>query len=336
MSVYFDKAKGRWRFSFNRKIGGQRTRYTKLLPQGWGRTRAEAYDRRETSRLYAEASGLEKPSPKIDHAVALFLEQRIPHMRAGHGIAADLGRLLPYYEGRAFDELPDIAREYARDHTHLADASVRNRLTYVRMACRYAWKNHGMGDARPGDSMTLPVPDNERQLYLDGPALAKLWRKFDDPEARDLFQLAFYTGLRWISELLPRQPADVVRDRGAWLKVPTTKNKAPRMVPIIEDAAPLLKRLPFTQCRRYYYNAFMRAREAAGCPAIVAHDLRHSLASAIISGQGNLSDVGAALGHKNLNSSRRYAHLYPGHLREVLGKVYVKLHTTGARKAAKK
>lgn len=336
MPVYFDKSKERWRFTFNRKIRGQRTRYTKLLPKGWIRGRAEAFERFETARLYAQATGLENPAPKIQHAVALYVEHRIPNMRSGRGIGLVLVKCLPWYEDKGFDDLADVARDYVRDNPNLAPASIRNHMTYVRSACRYAWKHHKMGKARPGDDMHLPQPDNERQMYLDGPALANLWKSFDDPEARDLFRLAFFSGLRWISELLPRQAEDVIRDNGIWLRVPTTKNKAPRMVPIVPDAAPLLKRLPFPGSHRFYYNAFMRARDKAGCPELVAHDLRHCLASAIISGQGNLSDVGEALGHANLSSSKRYAHLYPGHLRDVLKKVAAQMHTKPVRKAAKK
>lgn len=242
-------------------------------------------------------------------------------MRSGQGIARDLARTLEYYEGRTFDDLPDIAIEYANDNPQLSKASIRNRLEYIRAACRYAWKHHKLGSSRPGESMAMPIPHNERQVYLDAVDLAKLWRAFDEAESRDLFRLAFFTGLRWIAELLPRTADDVIRDHGVWLRVATTKNQAPRMVPIVDEALPLLKRLPFQKSRRFYYNAFLRARVAAGFPDVRAHDLRHCLASAIISGQGNLSDVGAALGHKNLNSSRRYAHLYPGHLRDVLDRV---------------
>lgn len=47
MSVYLDRSKARWRFSFNRIIAGRRWRVTKLLAPGWSRAQAEAYDRQE-------------------------------------------------------------------------------------------------------------------------------------------------------------------------------------------------------------------------------------------------------------------------------------------------
>jgi hypothetical protein len=70
MPVYPDKDKGRWRFTFNRVIRGERYRATKLLPRGWSRAQAETYDRDETKRLYAIATGVERPEPLISQAVS--------------------------------------------------------------------------------------------------------------------------------------------------------------------------------------------------------------------------------------------------------------------------
>jgi site-specific recombinase XerD len=97
---------------------------------------------------------------------------------------------------------------------------------------------------------------------------------------------------------------------------------------IMED----LKRLPFTRHPRTYYAAFERARERAGMPWLVAHDLRHSLASDIISRGGTLPDVQGALHHDSVQSAKRYAHLYPERLRAVL--MAVKGQHTKAKKCA--
>lgn len=334
MPVYFDKAKGRWRFTFNRVINRVRHRASRLLPQGWNRSQAETYDRKQSADLYAQASGIQQPQGLIDQAVALYLQHKTPTLRDGRKAAQDLAHVLPWFEGRTFDQLGDIAAAYIKDNPGLSPATLRNRLSYLRAACRYAWKRHKLGDrARiPGADMELPSPDNAREVYHDPQELARLWAAFDDPEACALFKLAFLTGLRWRAELLPRKPEDVVRNGGIWLRVATTKNKSPRMVPVVPEAAALLRFLPFERHDRTYYAAFVRARERAGLTHSVAHDLRHTLASAIISGQGTLSDVGAALGHRSVQASRRYAHLYPAHLRTVLEAVSKKMPTAPAKK----
>lgn len=323
MPVYFDNDKGAWRYTFNRVVGGARHRSSRLLPKDWNRARAEAYDRKETGRLYAIAAGIEQPARLIDEAVRLYLQHRIPQHRAGHKAALHLAALLPWYEGHDLRDLPDVSRQYAADNaTTLAAGTIHNRLAYLKAACRYAWKHHHLVDADPTARMHVPAARNERQVYLRLPELNRLVRKCPDPDVRSIMRIAFYTGLRWISELLPLTPANVRRrGRQLWLDIATTKNATPRMVPVHPAIRADLRRLPFTRHWRDYYAAFETARKAAGLPHIHMHDLRHSLASAIISQGGTLPDVQAALHHKSVVSARRYAHLYPERLRATVLKI---------------
>lgn len=346
MPIYWDKAKKRWRFTFNRILEGARYRHTKLLPAGWSRTRADAFERQHSARLYAQASGLERPAPLIEEAVQLYLDHRIPKLRDGINAARELGAVLPWFEGKLLKNLPAVARDYASDQADkLAPATIRNRLAYLKAAARYAWKKHGLVDADPAACMELPAVNNERQVYLRVKDLGRLLAKFDDPEAAALFRMAFYTGLRWRAELLPRKPADVVRrGRQRWLLVGTTKNGTPRMVPVHPAIAGDLKRLPFSKPWYTFSDAFERARTLAGMKHVRPHDLRHSLASEIVSRGGTLVDVQGALHHRSALSSRRYAHLYPERVRQVLLQVATasrrkdrparKMHTSRTKKAA--
>jgi integrase len=53
-------------------------------------------------------------------------------------------------------------------------------------------------------------------------------------------------------------------------------------------------------------------RDAAGCPDLRIHDLRHSFASFGLGAGLNLSTVGPLLGHANEQTTKRYAHLIDG------------------------
>ena len=53
-------------------------------------------------------------------------------------------------------------------------------------------------------------------------------------------------------------------------------------------------------------------RKAAGVPDVRWHDLRHACASFLIQNGSSLAEVAAQLGHKNVATSARYAHLVPG------------------------
>lgn len=319
MPVHYDKAKGRWRYQFNRKIDGRRRRASRLLPEDWNRARAEKYERKKTGELYAVATGIEQEQRLIGDAVKLYLTHKIPKQKAGRKAALHLAALVPYYKGRGMDELPDVAREVTDGDHGWTTGTVHNRLQYLKAACRYAWRAHWRAGPDPTSTMIVPAANNERHVYITVPQLNKLLKKFNDREARDLFKMAFYTGLRWMADLLPRQPADVRRlGRQRWLYVGMTKNGTPRMVPIHKAIVPCLKRLPFKRPARDYYESFEDARNLAGMGHLTAHDLRHSLASAIVSSGGTLADVQAALHHKSAASAKRYAHLYPVRMRKVM------------------
>lgn len=322
MPVYFDRDKQRWRFHFNRVIRSHRHRASRLLPAGWDRTRAEKYDRIETGRLYAVATGVEQQDRLIDHAVALYLKHRIPKQKAGRKAAHHLAMLLPWYEGRPIEALPDVAREFAEDDHELAAGTVHNRLQYLKAACRYAWRHHWRTGADPTGAMAIPAANNERHVYLKHGKVKQLLRKIQPLDSRAIFTLSYYLGLRWQADVLPRQPGDVLRSRGqVWLNVGLTKNGTPRMKPVHPQARWALEHLPFQRHGRNHYKGFERARRELGLEHVTAHDLRHSLASVIIGAGGTLPDVQGALDHKSVVSARRYAHLYPERLRKVLFRV---------------
>ena len=340
MPVYFDSVKGRWRFSFNRVVDGRRIRATKLLAAGWSRLQAEAYDRKEGGRLYAEATGLRKPQLSLAGAVQLYSDHKLVDARGAHRKAAQhLAQLEPFIEGAELEDVAGVAAAYteAALEDELAPATIRNRLAYLKAAVRYAYRKHGYGDRDYTDRLLMPTVHNERQVYLRVPDVEKLLARIRDLEARAVFTLAFWHGCRWISEILPRTSADLERrGRELWMKVGTTKNGTPRMVPVHPRARWALEHLPFERHWRDYYKEFEAARKAAGVKHVRAHDLRHSLASAIISDGGTLDDVRAALHHESVVSSKRYSHLYPERVRRViLGVGRKNAHRKGAKNARK-
>lgn len=338
MPVYFDDDKKRWRYSFNRVIEGSRRRFTKLLPKGWSQAKAEKYDRTKTDRLYALATGVEQHEPAIGDAVALYLEHRIPNLRDGKSIAQELAHLIDYIDGKPMSQLADVSRAYAKND--LAPATIRNRLAYLRAACRYAWRKHKLTPHDPTGQMEFPTVNNARDVRL---AVAdyerKILQKIADKETRALYTLTFYTGSRWESEIHPRQPEDVHRVRGKLLlQVGMTKNGSPRLVPIHPKARWALKYLPFKFGPRYYYDRFRETREAAGLEDLWIHDGRHIVATDIIGRGGSLPDVSAALHHKSLASSARYAHILTAHTERVLFAIgrSKKVHTSHSGNRRKK
>lgn len=337
MPVYYDKDKSRWRFSFNRVIAGQRTRSTKLLPKGWSRTQAEKYDREETSRLYAIASGVEKPEPSIGAAVGLYLEHKIPKLRSGKRIAQNLAHLYEAIEGKPMSQLADVARDYVKDNPDLADGTHHNRLAYLKAACRYAWRKHKLTPHDPTGEMEIPQPDNERQVDVQVSRLEKLLLKIKPVEARALYTLAFYTGSRWNAEIWPRLPEDTYRvGSKVLLKVGQTKRGIPRLVPVPPAARWALAYLPFKMNARWYYEKFTEARATASLAGFWPHDMRHVLGADVVRRTGSQRDAMEALHHASYVSSLRYTRFATSRLEKVLlgvGKAR-KMHTPRKLKAA--
>lgn len=321
MPVYFDKAKKRWRFQLRRALAGRRIRHNQLLPAGWTRAQAFEFERVETGRLTAIAAGIQRDEPSIDEAVALYIEHRLPHLKGGRQAAQHLAHVLPWFQGKPMSALHDICRQYVAAHPALAPGTVRNRLAYLRASIRYAWKEHGLGDGAAATRMRLPAANNARHIYLVAGELERLMAAME-PEDRALWTLAFYTGLRWRSDLLRLEPGAVVRQgRAAWLDLGIAKTGVRHMVPVHPAARWALAYLPFRRSDSAYYEAFWAARDTAGLRHVRPHDLRHSFASALLSGGATLAEVGVALAHQSLASTRRYTHLYPARLVETVKKL---------------
>lgn len=303
MPIYRDKARARWRYEFSRIVDGRRRRATKLLPAAWTRAQAEAYARERDAHLYAVATGALKPQPLISEAVRLYLIEHAPGLKNRTLLERDLALVLPAYQGRTMDELAAVAREYARAHAlTLKPATVRLRMAYLRAACRWAWKTHGLGDHDPAERMTLPPVRNERHRYATRKEVLTVARAIAHRDARAVALVAFYSGMR-LAECLRAEPTP-----GGWL-LADTKNGERRLVPMHPKVAHLARRWPPAVPARTVQSWFTWAVRWLGIEDLRFHDLRHSSASAMINAGVPLYTVGAVLGHKAAASTKRYSHL---------------------------
>lgn len=199
MSAYFDERNNRWRFSFNQVIDGQRIRVTKLLPKAWNRGQAKAFDQSETARLYGAATGAIKHRYFIGDAVVAYCQHKCPNLKTGEEIEKELARIHGHYDGRYIDELAAVARDYIEaESDRVLPGTIRNRLAYLRAACRYAKKYHGMGDV---PDIALPPVRNERKEYVSRAEMIRIARQCKDRHARAIIRLAFYSGMR-IGEIM--------------------------------------------------------------------------------------------------------------------------------------
>lgn len=321
MSLHYDKAKSCWRFEFKRVVAGRRIRSTKLLPKGWSRGQAQAFDIQETQRLYALAAGPGEYRATIDDALEIYCRERIPELKHGKKQMQELARFFPAYTGRYMDELPEVCREYQEEERdNLKPATIRNRLAYLRAACRYAFKVHKLCQHDPAERMRLPTVRNERHFYSDRKQVLQIARKITNLSARAAILGGFYSGMR-LGELRRARVVD-----GAFL-LEDTKNGERRKVPIHYKLNTYLHRFPIKAAERTIQGCFKRAATQLGVGHLVPHDLRHSAASAMINNKIDLYTVGAVLGHKTPISTKRYSHLATETLAAAVATIGRKSHT---------
>lgn len=314
MSIYRDKARGRFVFEFSRRIEGRRVRAQKLLPRAWNQAQADAFDRKESARLYALAQSVGGAEYTIDQAVEVYVKERLPELKHGLSTGQALSLMLPFYEGRPLSALADVCTAYRKkatkeDGSPLAPATMKNRIRYLTAACRYAWKMHGMGEHDPAARVTVPEVRNARTVFLTRKQVLTLARACKDKQTRAAILIAFYSGMR-AGEI---RAARVV---GTAFMLNDSKNGDARIIPIHPAIRRYVGRPQRTKFAQHYH--FKVAKLAVGMPKLRFHDLRHSAASAMVAAGASTNAVGAVLGHRSAQSMKRYTHFMQEQLQEAV------------------
>lgn len=322
MPIYRDKARGCYRFEFNRVIEGRRIRARKYLPKTWTQAQADTFDRQETARLYAIGTSVERVKHTIEDAVNVYILERAPHLKSGENVTRELAQMFWAYEGRSISALSDACKFYAAKagrvnegiSTPLAPATIRNRIRQLTSACRYAWKHHGMCENDPASKVVVPSVNNSRQQYVDRAQMLAISRACTNPSARLAVRIAFYSGMR-LGEILRAQT------RVDTFYLSDTKNGDPRIVPIHPKILVCVRKFNQATPKITIQRSFMKARKLCELDHIHFHDLRHSAASALINAGVDLYTVGRILGHKDSRSTQRYSHLAIDTLTTAVGKI---------------
>lgn len=322
MSIRYIRDKKRYRFEFEATIGGQRIRASKLLPAGWNKAQADTYDKNESARLFAEASGVQRRTATIDQAVGIYIKEKCPTLKNGVGAAHELDRFSAEYVGRAIEELPEVAAAYAKKEAgRLSPATIRNRLAYLRAACRYAYRRHQLCEHDPAERMEMPRVKNERHYYATRREMLMIACAMSNAQARAVLRVAFYSGMR-LGEILRAQVVD-----GKVFLLTDTKNGDRRMVPVHPKIRACLQRFPIAIKKITVQRQFMNAARKLGLGYLHFHDMRHSAASEMINSGVNLYSVGAVLGHRSAQSTKRYSHLATDTLAEAIASIGKKSRT---------
>ena len=242
--------------------------------------------------------------------------------------------LLPRFGKSYLDEITrtDIQKlHHDRQAAGAAPGSANRLLIMMRYVFNLAlrWQTPGIRD-NPCRGVPLLQENNHRERYLSPPEAQRLYQALcqsDNPLLAYIVPMLILTGARK-REVLDARWEDFDLSRRLW-RIPISKSGKARHVPLSDGAMQILSTMPnLEDCPWAFANpktrkpfvsifcAWDTARKRAGLSDVRVHDLRHSFASLLVNAGRTLYEVQHILGHTQVKTTQRYAHLSQDTLRE--------------------
>ena len=191
----------------------------------------------------------------------------------------------------------------------------------------------GMRNDNPASGFRRRI-ENERERFLTPEEIGRLAKALDaakDQRAAGIIRLCMLTGAR-SGEVRQARFEQFNLDLGSWSKpAATTKQRKIHRIPISGDVAAIVRQRallvprgnpwlfpgdtpgqPVKDIRRFWIGIQTEAK----LPDVRIHDLRHTFASLLVSGGASLEMIGKLLGHTQMQTTQRYAHLMDSPLRD--------------------
>lgn len=234
--------------------------------------------------------------------------------------------LLPFFGKKFLDEITKqdvIAFQHGLRAKKLAPGTCNRCLILLRYAFNLAlkWEIPGI-TKNPTKDVPLFEDPNKKERFLSATethALVQAVRNSENKMLQFIIPMLLLTGARK-QEVLGAKWEDFDLDRKQW-RIPTTKAGKPRHVPLSDGVLQLLASIPRSdgpfvfanpKTQKPYVTIFCSwntARKAAGLADVRIHDLRHSFASFLVNSGRTLYEVQKILGHTQVKTTQRYAHL---------------------------
>lgn len=205
-----------------------------------------------------------------------------------------------------------------------ARGSANRRIILLRYMFNLALKWEVPGVVKnPAKHVQLADPQNVRERFLSSQEMVRLQQAVQNSPNRMLRYIVpalLLTGMRK-REVLDAQWSDINLEAKTWY-IPVTKSGKARTVDLSDSLVALLQVVPKRDGVPWVFAnpatgkpfvsifcAWDSARKKAGLQDVRIHDLRHTFASLLINASYELYDVMNALGHTQMRTTMRYAHL---------------------------
>lgn len=152
-----------------------------------------------------------------------------------------------------------------------------------------------------------------RERYMDGDETTRIAQALAEQGHKTPASVAFI----YLLILTGARSGEIAAAQWRWVKGNTIEfpdsKTGKKTVYLPPQAIEVLNRLPRTNGTitgiKSPKKIWAQVRVKAGCPDLRLHDLRHSFASAALASGLSLTQIGELLGHRSVQTTKRYAHL---------------------------
>ncbi len=297
-------------------------------------TKARDMAQRVRSRVVGGDSPMdERRAQRTVPTLAEFIRDTyMPHIRAHRRnfqstVSFIRLHIIPRFGARRLDEITPKMITEAHDDLKLKGyaLSTANKMPilfkiFFNLARRM--KVQGAG-TNPAQSLKLFQLNNGRERYLTPEEVQRLRTVIEESvyaQMRPIVALLLMLGCRK-RELLDARWEHVDLDRRTW-HIPMSKSGRARNVPLSGAAVEVFASLTRWEGCDYVipnpatlrpwgnlHHQWDAVRRRAGLDGVRMHDLRHSFASNLVNSGRSIYEVGKLLGHSQVKTTQRYAHL---------------------------
>jgi integrase len=194
-------------------------------------------------------------------------------------------------------------------------------LRYI-FNCALKWDAAGI-TKNPTAGISLLEENNKKERFLtatEANALIGALKHSDNKMLQFIIPMLILTGARK-REVLDAKWEDFNVEQRVW-RIPLAKSGKARHVPMSDGVLSLLASVPMYDDCTYvfanpktflpyvsFFSAWNTVRKSVGLGDVRVHDLRHSFASFLVNSGRSLYEVQRILGHTQIKTTQRYAHL---------------------------
>jgi integrase len=327
--------RGKWRLRYINPTRGNRQCFT--LGDAPTMTLAQARELANQNKLQAALGKDPVEQRKATAQVPTFAEfannRYLPYVQ-GYKRSADSddsylrNQILPVLGKKYLDEITKkdiIDLHHGLKAKGYKPGTCNRSLILVRYAFNLAirWEIPGVKVNPTKDVPLFEDQAGKRDRFLTEAETHQLFEavnQSENPMLKYIVAMLILTGARK-REVLDAKWEDFDMERRQW-RIPVTKLGRPRYVPLSNGAISLLASVPHDEAVPYVFanpdtgkpysevfKSWDTARKRAGLPEVRMHDLRHSFASFLVNAGRTLYEVQRILGHTQIKTTQRYAHL---------------------------